>query len=135
MENYEQLLNQAYEKVKPIEAGKERFEIPKARSIIEGNKTIISNFSQICSYLRRSCEHLEKFLEKELAAPGKVEGERLTLIKKIPSRKIDEKIEEYVRIYVACGQCRKPDTQIIKQNEFWFIHCLACGAKHSISKI
>jgi translation initiation factor 2 subunit 2 len=132
---YEELLEQAYKKVKPLEDNKERFEIPKARSIIEGNKTILANFSHICSYLRRNCEHLEKFLEKELAAPGKIEGERLTLVKKIPSKKIDEKIEDYAKTYVVCRQCGKPDTQIIKQGEFSFIHCLACGAKHSISKI
>jgi len=134
MESYKQLLEEAYKKVKPIEI-KERFETPKVNSIIEGNKTIISNFQQLCSHLRRNQEHLEKFLEKELAAPGKIEGERLILVKKISSRKIDEKIVEYAKLYVTCKQCKKPDTEIIKQGEFWFIHCLACGAKHSISKL
>ena len=134
METYEKLLDEAYAKVKIIEY-KERFETPKVKSIIEGNKTIISNFQQICNYLRRNCEHLKKFLEKELAAPGKIDEERLVLVKKIPSKKIDDVIESYVKDYVICKECKKPDTELIKQDAFWFVHCLACGAKHSVAKI
>lgn len=135
--DYEKLLEQAYKKIKPVasKAGSERFEVPKIESIIEGNKTIISNFLQIISYLRRKPEHLEKFLEKELATKGKIENERLILIKKISARKLDEKIKIYVEKYVLCKECGKPDTEIIKQDNFYFIHCLACGAKHSIAKI
>lgn len=131
---YEQLLEEAYKKVKPVE-GKERFEIPKVEGIIEGNKTIISNFLQIASSLRRKPEHVEKFLERELAAQGKRDGDRLVLIRRILIRKIQEKLSLYVEKYVLCKECKKPDTQIIKQDGFMFIHCLACGAKHSIAKI
>ena len=97
--------------------------------------TIISNFSQIVSYLRRKPEHVEKFLEKELAAQGKPEKGRLTLIRKIPSKKIQEKLNFYVERYVLCKECGKPDTELLKEGNFFFIHCLACGAKHSIPKI
>ena len=31
-----------------------------------------------------------------------------------------------------CKDCGKPDTELIKEDRFTFIHCLACGAKHSI---
>ena len=132
---YEKLLEQAYKKIKPIESRVDRFEVPQIDSIIQGSKTIISNFGQIASYLRRDKEHLEKFLEKEVAAQGKPDGDRLTFIKKIPSRKIDEKIQYYVKKFVICKECRKPDTEIVKKGDFWFVHCLACGARHSVSKI
>jgi translation initiation factor 2 subunit 2 len=135
MTKYEELLKQAYKKIKPVESKTSRFEIPEVESRIQGNKTIISNFQQIANYLRRKPEHIEKFLEKELAAKGKIEGDRLILIKKLPSRKIQERLKLYVEKYVLCKECKKPDTEIIKQNNFFFIHCLACGAKHSISKI
>lgn len=134
MENYEKLLEQAYKKIKPIES-KERFVIPEVESHIEGIRTIVSNFLQIASYLRRSPEHLEKFLQKELATPSKIENERLIMIKKIPSKKIDERIKIYVEKYVLCKECGKPDTELIKEGNFYFIRCLACGAKHSIAKI
>jgi len=132
MATYEEMLNQAYAKIKPIESKHERFEIPKAEGMVEGNKTIITNFSQICSYLRRKPEHLIKFLQRELAAPGTIEGDRLILVKKVPSSRINEKIKEYVEEFVLCKECSKPDTELLKQDEFMFLHCLACGAKHSV---
>jgi len=135
MENYEKLLDEAYEKVKPVESKSDRFEIPPVEGHIEGIRTIISNFKQIADYLRRPLEHLEKFLQKELAAPSKIDGERLIIVKKVPARKIDDRIQIYVEKYVTCRECKKPDTTLEKQGDFYFIHCLACGAKHSIAKI
>jgi len=132
---YEKLLEEAYKKIKPVESKTGRFEIPEVDSRIQGNKTIFANFNQITTYLRRKPQHLEKFLEKELAAPGKIEGDRLILTRKIPARKLQEKLQFYVERYVICKECSKPDTEIIKEGNFTFVHCLACGAKHSISKI
>ncbi len=132
---YEELLEQAYKKIKKVESKVGRFEIPEVKSHVQGNKTIISNFQQIASYLRRKPQHIEKFLEKELAAQGKIEGNRLVLIRKIPQNKIQDRIKIYVEKYVLCKECGKPDTELIKEGNFFFIHCLACGAKHSIAKI
>lgn len=132
MENYEKLLEEAYSKVKPIKESSERFEIPPVQGMIEGNKTIITNFKQICDSLRRDCNHILKFLQRELASPGTIEGDRVILVKKVPSSKINEKIKAYVEEFVICKECKKPDTELIKQGEFMFLHCLACGAKHSV---
>jgi translation initiation factor 2 subunit 2 len=136
MDNYEKLLEQAYNKVKRVETSKDRFEIPKVEGHIEGKKTIITNFTQIASYLRRPVEHFQKFLVRELATLGQMEGDRLVLHNKIPSTKINQKIEEYTNEFVLCRECGKPDTEIKKEDRIAFLHCLACGAKHSIrSKI
>ena len=132
--NYEELLQEAYKKVKKVKSTG-RFEIQEIECHTQGNKTIISNFQQIAAHLRRSPEHLEKFLEKELAAQGKQEKDRLILIRKIPQKKIQERIKIYVEKYVLCKECGKPDTEIQKEGNFTFVRCLACGAKHSISKI
>jgi translation initiation factor 2 subunit 2 len=136
MENYEKLLEKAYKEVKQVETNGERFEIPKAEGRFEGKKTIITNFLQMASYLRRVPEHLQKFILKELASSGQIEGERLVLNIKIPSSRINQKIEEYAKEFVICKECKKPDTEILKEERIHFIHCLACGAKHSVrSKI
>jgi len=131
MENYETLLEKAYKEIKQVKTT-ERFEIPKIQGHIEGKKTIITNFFQIASYLRRSPEHFQKFLLKELATSGQKEGDRLVLNNKIPSAKINQKIEQYTKEFVLCKECGKPDTELIKQDRLTFIHCLACGAKHSV---
>ncbi len=135
METYEQLLESAYSKIKTPEGNGERFEIPKAIGHFEGKKTILTNFFQIASYLRREPEHFQKFMLKELAASGQKEGDRLILNMKVPSAKINLKIEQYAKEYVLCRECGKPDTELTKQDRMAFIHCLACGAKHSVSKI
>lgn len=132
MENYEQLLNEAYEKVKPIEKSKERFEVPKIEGHIEGNKTILTNIPQIAGYIRRDQAHLLKFLLKELATPGVFRGNQLILQRKISSSIINDKIQQYINEFVICRECKKPDTELIKESPYLFIHCLACGAKHSV---
>lgn len=132
---YDKLLDKLYSEVKHTESG-ERFEIPKVQGMVEGKKTIVTNFAQICSVLRRDPKHVSKFLFRELATPGIIEKERLILNRKLPSANLNEKIEAYAKEFVICSQCGKPDTELIKQDRFLFLHCLACGAKHSVrSKI
>jgi translation initiation factor 2 subunit 2 len=133
--DYEKLLNEAYEHIKPVESKIDRFEIPKVEGHIEGVKTIITNFKAICSYIRRDPAHVLKFLLGELATPGVIKGDRLILTRKISSSIVNEKIKLYVETYVICKECKKPDTEIQKEDRFTFIHCLACGAKKSIAKI
>jgi len=134
-ENYESLLAEAYEKIKPVESKIDRFEVPKVEGHLEGTKTIITNFKQICSYIRREQEQVLKYLLKELATPGIIRGERLILTRTISSKIINEKIQQYVQEYVICKECKKPDTEIIRDDRLAFLHCLACGAKKSLSKI
>lgn len=134
-QDYEKLLNEAYTNIKPVESKIDRFEVSKVEGHIEGTKTIITNFKQICSYVRRDCNHMLKFLLKELASPGVIKGDRLVLTRKIPSSLINEKIALYVQQYVICRECKKPDTELMKDNDVQFLHCLACGAKKPVSKI
>jgi len=136
MTNYEELLDEAYSKVKTVKGTGERFVVPKIEGHIEGKKTILTNFFQIASHIRRNPEHFQKFMLKELAASGQREGDRLVLNIKVPSEKINQKIEDYVKEFVLCKECGKPDTELIKEDRLMFINCLACGAKHSVrSKI
>jgi len=132
MEDYNKLLDSAYKEVKPITHSGERFEIPKIKGHAEGTKTILTNLQQIASTLRREQEHLLKFLLKELATSGKIKGSQVILQRKIPSSKINEKIQDYANEFVICKECKKPDTELTKKDRFLFLHCLACGAKHSV---
>ena len=90
------------------------------------------NFSQIVNAIRRKSEHFQKFLLKELAASGQIEGDRLILNIKVPRTKLDQKIEQYVKEFVLCKECRKPDTKLSKETNVYIMKCLVCGAKHSI---
>jgi len=136
MTDYEKLLNQAYKEIKQVETSSDRFEIPKIKGHFEGKKTILTNFFSIAQHIRRKPEHFQKFLLRELATSGQPEGERVLLNNRVPSAKINDKIAAYIKEFVICKECGKPDTELIKEDRIAFVHCLACGAKHSVrSKI
>lgn len=111
---------------------KERFEIPLTKGHIEGNKTIILNFTQICSVLQREPSLLLKYLQRELATPAAIEGGRLVLGRKISFNTVNEKIAQFIKNFVMCKECGKPDTKLFKEDRVLFLKCMACGAKHPI---
>ncbi len=128
---YELMLEEAYEDVQPIEECC-RFEVLKVKGHHEGVRTIVTNFSQIVSCLRRSPEHLLKFLTKELASSAELTGDRLVLSRKLPSKEINDKIEKYVARFVLCPKCKKPDTELVCDEGTSFLRCLACGSRNAI---
>jgi len=134
--DYEALLKEAKKQLPEIKESESRFEIPLVKGHIQGNKTIITNFQQIVDKLGRPKEQLLKFLQRELATPAVMEGPRLVLGRKIPSGLINKKVELYCKDFVLCKECKKPDTQIIKDGRVMLLKCTACGARHPIkSKI
>jgi translation initiation factor 2 subunit 2 len=133
MDEYEKMLEEAYKNVKQTSSTGERFETPKIEGSFEGRKTILTNFFQIANQLRREPEHLLKFLTKELATQAVKEQDKIILNKKVSSKIINPKIEQYVKDFVLCKECKKPDTQIVKDERQTYLHCLACGAKHPIN--
>lgn len=127
------MLTRGKKNLPEIAASTERFNVPKVAGHLEGNKTVISNFFQIASTLGRTPEHLLKFISRELAAKGELKKQLLVFNTKLPSSKINEKIEEYVNSFVLCKECGKPDTKLSKEGIITFMRCQACGAKHSIN--
>jgi len=130
---YEQLLKNVYDKLPDVKAEKNRFEMPKVRGHIQGNKTVLSNFYQIAAALNRRPEHLMKYLTKELATPAAVKANYIIFGTKIPASRINSKIEKYVEEYVLCKECGKPDTKLMKEDKYLFVKCLACGSRRSVN--
>ncbi len=132
MQTYEELLKKAREKLPEKQITTERFEIPKVKGHVQGNKTVISNFTQIASIFGREQEHLLKYLQRELATPASIDGPRLVLGRKLSASLINSKVEQYALDFVLCKICKKPDTHLIKENKVLFMKCQACGAKNPI---
>jgi translation initiation factor 2 subunit 2 len=109
-----------------------RFEIPKIRGHMQGNKTVLTNFAAIAATLHRDQKHFLKYILKSLATPGDIKASAVILGAKVPASKINERIEQYAKEYVICKECMKPDTRITKDGNVSFLKCLACGAKHPI---
>jgi translation initiation factor 2 subunit 2 len=132
--DYESLLNKAYEKLPKVQGSGERFAMPVVDSSIQGNQTIIKNFSQICESIRRDPKHLLKFLTKELATPANFDGSRAMFQSKLPQSLMQKKLESYVKEYVTCKVCGRPDTKLLKDDRITFSKCEACGAKTSVKQ-
>lgn len=131
--NYEEMLDRGKKNLPEIATAIERFAVPKITGHLEGNKTVVSNFAQITNTIRRTPEHLLKYISRELAAKGEIKKQLLVFNTKLPSSKINEKIQQYVDDYVICKECGKPDTKLYKEGTITFMKCQACGSKHSVS--
>jgi translation initiation factor 2 subunit 2 len=132
MMDYAELLKKAKEELPSESASHDRFEIPKVRGHIQGNRTIVSNFSQIASSLNREEDHLLKYLLKELATPGEFKNSVLILGRKVSASMINDKITRYVKEFVICKECKKPDTKLVKEDKITFLKCQACGARQPL---
>jgi len=130
--NYEYILNKGWKELpEEVTSTGERFEIPKAKGLHQGNKTIISNFNQIVDALRRDSQHFLKYLLREIAAPGHLDGTRLIISRKVNPSFLNAKIQKYAEEFVLC-ECGKPDTTIIKKDEKTYLKCTACGKQREI---
>ncbi|MCD6403358.1 MAG: translation initiation factor IF-2 subunit beta [Candidatus Aenigmarchaeota archaeon] len=135
MKSYEEMLKEAYERIPERVKAESRLEIPKPVVFFQGNKTIIDNFKAIVDTVRRDPKHMAKYLFKELATPGNVDGKRLILLTRLTKEAIEKKINMYVEEYVICKECKKPDTKLIKEGRITFLKCEACGAKYPVRKV
>lgn len=125
------MLKDAREKLPEPQKTTERFEVPKVRGQIEGNKTIVSNFFAIADALGRKPAHLLKYVLKELATPGQFRKQAVIFGSKIPASRINDKISDYADKFVLCRECGKPETKLTKEGDVYYIKCQACGARYS----
>ena len=135
MENYEELLTNVYSKLPKKATTGERFAVPSVDAMMIGSQTVIKNFADIATTLRRDPKHLLKFLSKELATPANIDGNRALLQAKMPQRLIQPKIEAYVKEFVICKECKRPDTRLEKMERLTMMVCEACGAKSAVKHI
>jgi translation initiation factor 2 subunit 2 len=133
--NYEELLKRAMEKLPKKAENKKRFTVPEVEFEFSGNKTIFKNFLAIANILRRNPAHLSKYLLKELATSGSIEGSTLVFQRKLPSNLLQEKLNSYIKKFVYCKVCGEPDTKLVKENRITFLVCEACGAKYPVENV
>lgn len=135
MESYKDLLKKAISELPEQVHNGDRFNLDKVIGHLEGNKTVIINLKKISRDLRRNPEHLLKYLLRELATPGKFEGERAIFGTKVSASAINKKIKKYASEFVFCSECNKPDTNLTEEKSVVYLHCQACGAKKPVKRI
>ncbi|WP_062399448.1 translation initiation factor IF-2 subunit beta [Methanogenium cariaci] len=132
---YEALLDHAYENITETSGDEGRFTVPPAKVFIEGGKTtVLDNFAEIASVLRREPDHLMKFLLGELGTSGKIDGNRAVFNGKFEFDLIKSLVKKYTEDYVICSECGKPDTRLVKDGRITLLRCDACGSHRPVRK-
>ena len=90
---------------------------------------MIQNFTEVTEALNRDPQHVLKFLLRELGTAGNLEVQELYLQGKFTHYLINDKIEDYVKRFITCHECNRPDTKIIREDRIFILKCEACGAK------
>jgi translation initiation factor 2 subunit 2 len=130
--DYNDLLKKAKNSIETGRVSEDRFKLPEAEIFYEGNTTVIRNFDKISDAVNREPDQILKYLLGGLGTAGEREGGRVVFQGKIPAHTVQEKLKEYINIYVICSECGKPDTHLVKKGRTSMVRCDACGAIHPL---
>jgi translation initiation factor 2 subunit 2 len=126
--DYKKLLKRVKVLLPEEPSSSSRFEIPKVDIMYEGKKTILRNFGDILRMIHRDGSHMLPLLLREVGTAGEQVGDRVVLQGEIPGSLIQTRVEQYIKSYVICPVCKRPDTKISKQGRVTVLKCDACGA-------
>jgi len=129
---YESLLDRARDKIPTEISERARWTLPDPEILIEGNQTIIRNFSELISKMDRDPNHVYQYLLNELGTSGTREANRVMFKGRIPPKRIRGRIVNYVKSFILCNQCNAPDTHFVKEGRTTLMKCQACGATRPI---
>jgi len=99
-----------------------------------GTKTMIRNFKQLSSAMRREPRLVMRYLLKELGTSGNYDEENgiLVINAKVSSATLGNLIQRFVKTYVVCPTCGAPDTKLERRGKAWILICEACGAEQPV---
>ena len=132
--NYNELIDKAYEKIPDNVKKLSRFVIPKVELRIEAKYTYITNFNKIINTLLRDRKHFIGVFLKKVGTMGEIRGQQLFLKGIYKEQVLNRLIEQYAKAYVLCRICNKPDTEIQREGKKVFLKCGACGARIEIKE-
>lgn len=132
LDNYDELLEKAYDKIPENVKRSSRFEIPKVDIRIEAKNTYITNLNKIINTLNRDRKHFIGYFLKKAGTMGEIRGQQLFLKGNYKPQVLNRLIEQYSKTYVLCKICNKPDTEIQREGKNLFLKCTACGAREEI---
>ncbi len=136
-QSYDELLERARSQVPPelFEKKQRRLSVPAPSSRIQGSRTILYNLKEISEQLNRELNHLLKFLSKEMATAGTIEGNYAVFQGRFERTVFENLLKQYIQDYLTCPVCKGVDTKISKEGRYHFLLCEACGARSSIKAV
>ena len=134
LNNYDDLIDKAYENIPENVKKLSRFEIPKVEIRSEAKNTYITNFNKIINILNVDRKHFIGVFLKKVGTMGEIRGQQLFLKGAYKEQVLNRLVEVYSKTYVLCKICNKPDTKIQKEGKKNFLKCEACGAREEIKE-
>lgn len=129
---YDELLNRLRESLPETISAQTRFKIPEPEVLYEGKTTVLRNFGDIVDAINREQSHLMAFLLKEVGTAGNQEGRRALFKGRVPIKQLEDRIKNYVDVFVLCSECHRPDTKLVKDGRTLVLECEACGAHRPV---
>lgn len=130
---YKEMLDKLYSSLPESSKKHERFQMPVADSFVQGNKTIVKNFSAILKVINRDSRHVLKFFSTETATSAAIdESGRLVLSRKFNQDQVSKMVSSYISQFVICPECKRPDTHVAERQGVRVLKCEACGAIISV---
>lgn len=133
--DYNSLLDRIYMALPPKTLESTRFELPTVDSMIQGKQTIWKNFSKAAKDLKREETQMYKFVMKEISTSSTIVNGTLVLNGIFNNFKMNQILEKYIKFFVLCSACKKPDTEIVTQNNVKILKCTACGAVSPLPRL
>ncbi|MDD4049703.1 MAG: translation initiation factor IF-2 subunit beta [Candidatus ainarchaeum sp.] len=133
--DYNSLLDRLYMSLPTKTLEDTRFELPTVDSIVQGKQTIWKNFSKCAKDLKREELQMYKFVMKEISTSSTIVNGTLVLNGIFNNQKMNQILEKYLKFFVLCSACKKPDTEIVVQNNVKILKCTACGAISPLPKL
>jgi translation initiation factor 2 subunit 2 len=106
---------------------------PQIRARIQGKTTVVQNLSEVSKAVNREASMLAKYLLREFGTMGSSDDQRLLMKGQFRPLQIQEKFEDFLRQFVICPECGRPDTRILQEMRVNFLKCEACGSRHPLS--
>jgi translation initiation factor 2 subunit 2 len=132
---YRALLDRIYMALPAKTLESTRFDLPTVESIIQGKQTIWKNFSKVAKDLKRDEKQIYKFVMKEISTASTIQNGTLVLNGIFNNFKLNQILTKYIKFFVLCVECKKPDTEIISQSNVKVLKCAACGAISPLPKL
>ncbi len=101
-------------------------------------KVMFVNYSETLKVLNRPSEHVQLFISVELNTYCSIDAmNRLVIRGKYGSKQVESILKKYIKEYVICNECNKPNTVLTKDpiTRLSFIKCDECKSSRSVENI
>lgn len=121
-----------------VKPQKQPIKIPPPQLGRAGRDMLWLNFEDTCTVLRRTTDHVKRYVEKELLVSASLSKNNVLKARyKITIQRMESLISGYIRAFVQCGVCKGLFTEIYKDSitRLCFLECKDCKSKRAVEII